>query len=52
MEYQCPGCRYVYNEEKGDPDNEISPGNKLEDLPFSWVGPICKAEKADFEQQE
>ena len=23
MEYQCPDCPYVYNEEAGDPDREI-----------------------------
>ena len=52
MEYQCPDCPYIYNEEEGDPDNGISPGTKFEDLPVSWVCPICEAEKADFEQQE
>ena len=52
MEYQCPDCPYVYNEEAGDPDNGISPGTKFEDLPASWVCPICGAEKTGFEQQE
>ena len=52
MEYQCPNCPYVYNEEDGDPDNEISPGTKFKDLPASWVCPICGAEKTDFDQQE
>ncbi len=41
MEYQCPDCPYVYNEEAGDPDNGISPGTKFEDLPASWVWPTC-----------
>ena len=35
MEYQCPDCPYVYNEETGDPDNEISPGTKFEDFRVS-----------------
>ena len=52
MEYQCPDCPYVYNEEAGDPDNRISPGNKFQDSQASWVCPICGAEKADFEHQE
>ena len=52
MEYQCPDCPYVYNEEAGDPDNVISSGTKFEDLPTSWVCPICGAEKTGFEQQE
>ena len=48
MEYQCPE---IYSEEAGDPDNGISPGTKLEDLPASWVCPICGADKAGFENQ-
>ena len=52
MEYQCPGCTYVYNEEEGDPDNGISPGTKFEDLPANWVCPICEAKKTGFKQQE
>ena len=44
MEYQCPDCPYVYDEEAGDPDNGISPGTKFEDLPTSWGCPICGAE--------
>ena len=52
MEYQCPDCPYVYNEEEGDPDNGISPGTKFEDLPVSWVCPICEAKKTGFEQPE
>ena len=52
MEYQCPDCPYVYNEEAGDPDNRISPDTKFQDLQASWVCPICGAEKADFEHQE
>ena len=52
MEYQCPDCPYVYNEEEGDPDNGISPGTKFEDLPVNWVCPICEAKRKGFEQQE
>ena len=52
MEYQCPDCPYVYNEEEGDPDNGISPGTKFEDLPIGWSCPICEAEKVGFEKQE
>ena len=51
MEYQCPDCPYVYNEEAGDPDNGISASTKFEDLPASWVCPICGAEKVGFENQ-
>ena len=52
MEYQCPDCHYIYNEEAGDPDNGVSLGTKFEDLPASWICPICGSEKTDFEHQE
>ena len=52
MEYQCPDCPYVYNEEAGDPDNGISPRTKFEDLPANWICPVCGAEKAGFEHPE
>ena len=39
-------------EKAGDPDNRISTGTKFEDLPASWICPICGAEKTGFEQQE
>ena len=29
MEYQCPDCPYVYNEEAGDSDNGISQAPSL-----------------------
>lgn len=47
--YVCPTCGYVYDPEKGDPDNGIAPGTKFEDLPDDWVCPICGVPKSDFE---
>ena len=32
MKYVCNVCGYVYDEELGDPDNNIAPGTKWEDL--------------------
>ncbi len=46
--YTCNVCGYVYDEEKGDADSGIAPGTKFEDLPDSWVCPVCGASKADF----
>ncbi len=46
--YKCLACGYVYDEELGDPENNISPGTKFEDLPESWVCPVCGTEKEDF----
>ena len=45
MEYQCPYCPYVYNEEEGDPYNGISPGSKFEDLPIGWFVLSVKQQK-------
>ena len=46
----CQVCGYVYDEEKGDPDNRVQPGTKFEDLPDGWVCPVCGAEKDQFKK--
>jgi rubredoxin/flavin reductase (DIM6/NTAB) family NADH-FMN oxidoreductase RutF len=50
--YVCDVCGYVYDPEKGDPDNGIKPGTAFEDLPDDWVCPLCGAEKSDFSKEE
>ncbi len=40
--YVCDICGYVYDPEKGDPDNGVKPGTAFEDLPDDWVCPKCK----------
>jgi len=50
--YVCTVCGYVYDPEQGDPDNDIDPGTKFEDLPDDWECPICGASKDDFEKEE
>jgi flavin reductase (DIM6/NTAB) family NADH-FMN oxidoreductase RutF/rubredoxin len=47
--YRCKICGYIYDPEKGDPDSGIKPGTKFEDIPNSWVCPICGASKDQFE---
>lgn len=47
--YVCTVCGYVYDPEKGDPDSGIAPGTRFEDIPDSWVCPVCGAEKTMFE---
>jgi flavin reductase (DIM6/NTAB) family NADH-FMN oxidoreductase RutF/rubredoxin len=49
--YVCKVCGYVYDPEKGDPDNGIEPGTKFEELPDDWVCPVCGARKEDFEKE-
>ncbi len=52
MKYVCVLCGYVYDEELGDPENGIAPGTKFEDLPDTFVCPLCGAGKENFEKQE
>lgn len=48
--WKCLVCGYIYNEEKGDPDNGIKAGTKFEDLPDDWVCPVCGVGKDQFEK--
>jgi flavin reductase (DIM6/NTAB) family NADH-FMN oxidoreductase RutF/rubredoxin len=50
--YVCSVCGYVYDPEKGDPDSGIAPGTRFEDIPDSWVCPVCGAEKSMFELEK
>lgn len=50
--YQCTACNYVYDPEKGDPDNDVPPGTAFEDLPDDWICPLCGADKDFFEEYE
>jgi flavin reductase (DIM6/NTAB) family NADH-FMN oxidoreductase RutF/rubredoxin len=50
--YRCTVCGYVYDPELGDPDSGIAPGTPFEELPDSWVCPICGATKDQFEKEE
>ncbi len=49
--YVCEVCGYVYDPEKGDPDNDIAPGTAFEELPDDWVCPVCGAGKDQFAEQ-
>jgi rubredoxin len=49
--YVCSVCGYVYDPAKGDPDGGIAPGTKFEDIPDSWVCPVCGADKSKFEKE-
>ena len=50
--YKCSVCGYVYDPEKGDPDNGIEPKTAFEDLPEDWTCPDCGVEKDMFEPLE
>ena len=48
----CIICGWVYDEEKGSPDDGIAPGTHWEDVPEYWVCPDCGCGKDDFEMIE
>ena len=47
--YKCSVCGYIYDPEKGDPDNGVDPGTAFADLPDDWVCPVCGVSKDQFE---
>lgn len=46
--YICEVCDWVYDPVKGDPENDIAPGTKFEDLPDDFVCPVCGVGKDQF----
>ena len=50
--YLCTACGYVYDPEKGDPENGIPAGTAFEHLPDDWVCPLCGLGKEVFEPVE
>ncbi len=47
--YICTNCGYIYDPEKGDPENGVPPGTPFELLPDDWVCPICYVGKDQFD---
>jgi len=47
--YVCKLCGYEYDPEIGDPENGIESGTSFENIPDSWVCPICGGGKDEFE---
>ncbi len=48
--WECEVCGYIYDPEKGDPDNGVEPGTKFEDIDQDWVCPECGASKDEFKE--
>ncbi len=48
--YKCIVCGYIYDPAEGDTTNGIPAGTPFEDLPDSWVCPVCGVPKSDFEK--
>jgi len=49
--WQCRLCSFVYDEERGMPEDGIAPGTPWESVPESWSCPDCSASKSDFDMQ-
>ena len=47
--FVCTICQYIYDAEVGDIGNGVAPGTPFEDLPDSWVCPLCGVGKELFE---
>jgi rubredoxin len=50
--WMCIICGWVYEEEKGCPEEGLAPGTRWKDIPEHWVCPECSAGKEDFEMIE
>jgi rubredoxin len=48
--YKCLVCGYIYDPAEGDSVGDIPAGTAFEDLPDSWVCPVCGAPKSEFEK--
>ena len=46
--YQCKDCVYSYNPKVGDPTQGINPGVAFEELPETWLCPVCGSTKNRF----
>lgn len=44
----CTVCGWIYTPEMGDPDNNVAPNTKWEDIPDKWTCPECAAPKSAF----
>ncbi|MFH1771735.1 MAG: rubredoxin [Candidatus Omnitrophota bacterium] len=49
MKYKCIVCGYIYDPEAGDPDSGIDAGTAFEQIPDTWVCPVCGVDKTQFE---
>ena len=49
QKYECVECKYIYNPKYGNERAGIKPGTEFEDLPETWVCPVCGEGKDMFE---
>jgi rubredoxin len=46
--WQCMICNWIYDPAVGDPDGGVAPGTPFEQIPDSWVCPVCGATRDSF----
>lgn len=47
--YRCPGCGYIYDEQRGDLHEGFPPGTPWAQVPDDWACADCAVrDKADF----
>ncbi|MCF0125087.1 MAG: rubredoxin [Clostridia bacterium] len=51
QKYECVECKYIYNPKYGNEKAGIKPGTEFEDLPDTWVCPVCGDGKDMFQKQ-
>lgn len=52
MKYVCDVCGWVYDEEKGSPENGVAPGTAFDDLPDGFACPLCGVGQEEFSPAE
>jgi rubredoxin len=50
--WMCIICGWIYEEEKGAPEEGLKPGTRWDDVPEDFICPDCGASKEDFEMIE
>lgn len=51
MKYICDVCGWEYDESIGDPEHDIEPGQKFDELPDDFVCPLCGVGKEMFSEE-
>ncbi len=49
---KCTVCDWIYDEEKGAPEEGLAPGTRWKDIPRDWVCPVCGVDKNQFKMVE
>ncbi|MFI3333421.1 MAG: rubredoxin [Rikenellaceae bacterium] len=47
-DYYCTVCNHLYDPKLGDPENGVAPNTPFEQLPETWICPICGEAKWAF----